>query len=139
LAGFQDASILGSNQTFKNALVSLQHSVLKDQELITEALNMIYPELDFTIKQLKLIDYIPDSVMDKLTDEEIRELYGYASIEKATPSSQQQILDTLNSMSPLVANQILSSMSKAQVLSLVGIQEDTSETNTNTDSNEASV
>jgi hypothetical protein len=124
LAGFQDASILGSNQTFKNSLVSLQHSVLKDQELITEALNMVYPELDFTIKQLKLVDYIPDSVMAKLTDEEIRELYGYTSIEKATPSSQQQILDTLNSMSPLVANKILSSMSKSQILSLVGIQEE---------------
>jgi hypothetical protein len=81
LAGFEDASILGSNQTFKNALTILQHSVKKDQDLIIEALNIIYPNYNFEIKQLQLIDYIPAEVMAKLTDDELRGLAGYEPLE----------------------------------------------------------
>jgi hypothetical protein len=77
LAGFEEASILGSNQTFKNALLVLQHSTQKDQELIIESLNEIYPLKDFSITELKLIDYIPQEVLAVLTTNELRELGGY--------------------------------------------------------------
>jgi hypothetical protein len=77
LAGFEEASILGSNQTFKNALLVLQHSTQKDQELIIESLNEIYPLKDFSITELKLIDYIPSEVLNVLTRAELRELGGY--------------------------------------------------------------
>jgi hypothetical protein len=77
LVGFEDASILGSNQTFKNALTILQHSVTKDQELIIESLNEIFPEKNFEIKPLTLIDYIPQEVLAVLTRAELRALGGY--------------------------------------------------------------
>lgn len=77
LAGYEDASILGSNQTFKNALIGLQHSTIKDQELIIESLNEIFPDKDFSINELKLVDYIPNEVLSQLTRTELRALGGY--------------------------------------------------------------
>lgn len=77
LVGFEDASILGSNQTFKNALTILQHSVTKDQELIIESLSEIFPGKNFEIEPLKLIDYIPQEVLAVLTRTELRALGGY--------------------------------------------------------------
>jgi hypothetical protein len=124
LAGFEDASILGSNQTFKNALLALQHSVIKDQELIISAFNKIWPNVDFTIKQLQLIDYIPNEIMAKLTDDELRAMAGFDPLPKNTPSQQQLVIDTLNSMSPIVATNIMKAMSQKQLLELVGLQID---------------
>jgi hypothetical protein len=77
LAGYEEASILGSNQTFKNALLVLQHSTQKDQELISESLGEIFKGMDFSITELKLIDYIPSEVLAVLTRTELRELGGY--------------------------------------------------------------
>lgn len=121
LAGFEDASILGSNQTFKNALIGLQHSVIKDQELILEGLKQIFPEKNFEISELKLIDYIPSEVLAKLTDDELRALGGYEPIQVDTSNSAQQTLNSLNTLSPLVANKVLESMSDEEIRSLIGL------------------
>lgn len=125
LAGFEDASILGSNQTFKNALTILQHSVEKDQMLIREALQMVLPDMNFEIGKLTLIDYIPSEVLAKLTDDELRELGGYAPIPKEGTTESQRVIDTLNSMSPLVANKILEALSEQQLLDLIGLKKQT--------------
>jgi hypothetical protein len=95
LAGFEDASILGSNQTFKNALIGLQHSVIKDQELIIEGLQDIFPGKDFSISSLKLIDYIPQEVLAKLTDDELRNLAGYEPLPNIDTSGGVSLAETL--------------------------------------------
>lgn len=122
LAGFEDASILGSNQTFKNALLVLQHSVQKDQDLIKEALGSIYKLADFSIANLQLVDYIPSEVMAKLTDDELRAIAGYAPVEVNTTETTQTTLNALNTLSPLVANKVLESMSEQEIRLLVGLQ-----------------
>ena len=122
LAGFEDASILGSNQTFKNALLVLQHSVKKDQDLIKEALSSIYKTMDFSISNLQLIDFIPSEVMAKLTDDELRAIAGYAPVEINTTETTQTTLNALNTLSPLVANKVLESMSEQEIRLLVGLQ-----------------
>jgi hypothetical protein len=124
LAGFEDASILGSNQTFKNALLTLQHSVIKDQDLVITGLNKIWPNIDFSVKQLQLIDYIPSEIMAKLTDDELREMGGFEPLPRNTQSQQQLVIDTLNSMSPIVATNIMKAMSQKQLLELVGLEID---------------
>jgi len=124
LAGFEDASILGSNQTFKNALLTLQHSVINDQDLVITGLNKIWPNIDFSVKQLQLIDYIPSEIMAKLTDDELREMGGFEPLPRNTQSQQQLVIDTLNSMSPIVATNIMKAMSQKQLLELVGLEID---------------
>ena len=121
LAGFEDAAILGSSQTFKNALLGLQHSVIKDQELIIESLKEIYGDKDFSISSLKLIDYIPNEILSKLTDDELRALAGYEPLPIETSNAAQQTLNSLNTLSPLVANKVLESMSDQEIRSLIGL------------------
>ena len=124
LAGFEDASILGSNQTFKNALVGLQHSVIKDQELIIEALNIIYPEQDFTIKQLQLIDYIPTEVLAKLTDDELRALAGYEPIPSDIDTSTKTLSEIIGvggtqSMVSILESTTMTNTQKRNLLKLL--------------------
>ncbi len=124
LAGFEDASILGSNQTFKNALVSLQHSVKIDQQILINALSAIYPDINFEIKQLKLIDYIPEQVLAKLTDDELRALGGYEPLPKAdvgTGISLAQIIGVggTQSLQAIVTDPNMSQEQKVQVLMIL--------------------
>lgn len=117
LAGFEDASILGSNQTFKNALVTLQHSVQKDKDLIIEALNMVFPDLDFAIGELKLIDYIPSEVLAELTSSELRALGGYE------PLPTNEAISNLKSLDPIVSAKIIDRLSDGDLKKLFSLNE----------------
>jgi len=115
---------LGSNQTFKNALLILQHSVIEDQNLIIEALNLIFPDKDFSIKQLQLVDYIPVEVLAKLSDDEIRALSGYEPLPANEKTPQEIALEKLSILDGAIAQKILDNMSRAQILDLIGMTPD---------------
>jgi len=124
LAGFEDASILGSNQTFKNALVTLQHSVQKDKDLIIEALNMVFPDLDFSIGELKLIDYIPTEVLAKLTDDELRALAGYEPLPNTDTENGVSLAEVLGvggtqALQGILVDTILTPDQKVSILEIL--------------------
>lgn len=124
LAGFEDASILGSNQTFKNALVTLQHSVQKDKDLIIEALNMVFPDLDFAIGELKLIDYIPAEVLAKLTDDELRALAGYEPLPNTDTGNGVSLAQVLGvggtqALQGILVDTILTQDQKVSILEIL--------------------
>lgn len=121
LAGFEDSAILGNSEAFKNALISLQSSVLKDQNMISQALKKVFPEVDWTISTLDLVKFIPATVMAKMTDDEIRAIAGLPPIEKQTSEGTEKTLQTLNTMSPIVANKVLNSMGDEEIRALVGL------------------
>jgi hypothetical protein len=124
LAGFSEPSILGSNQTFKNALIILQHSVLKDQNLIKETLESIFPEMnmDFSIKPLQLIEYIPSELLSKMTDSEKRKLAGFKQNPFDETEENQKIIDKLSILPPAISSKVLELMSEEQIMNLAGIK-----------------
>jgi len=123
LAGYEDSAILGNSQSFKNAMVSLQHSVVKDKELITECMTSIYPKLDFTIGELQLVNDIPDIVLEKLTDTEIRALGGYGPVEEEEETvKRKRLLNILSTLDPVFANELLRSLTEEEKRALIGLK-----------------
>lgn len=65
---------------------------------------------------------LPESSIEKvITNDEIRERLGLPIAEKTIPTEADKTLNALSGLSPLVANKVLDSMSKNQILGLVGL------------------
>lgn len=95
LLGFADPAGLGNQQAMANASQELNNDVISDQQLVTETLAMIYPEItNWDITTFRPIQFIPDKIMDKLTNAEIRALVGYAPLED-TGTSDKILADIL--------------------------------------------
>jgi len=56
-----------------------------------------------------------------MTQEEIREKLGLPLLESKTESSQQDVINGINSLSPLVANKVLESMTPNEIRALIGL------------------
>jgi hypothetical protein len=78
--GFSTNIIADNIELFNNRIKLLQ-------EIITDALEQCYPELDFEMTQLNPIKYIAPEVYAKLTDSEIREIGGYQTDETKQTST----------------------------------------------------
>jgi len=77
---------LGGNVGFSTQIISdnislFNNRVKINQNIISEALNLIFPNVDFSITLLNPVKYIPSEVLAKLTDAELREIGGYKTLE----------------------------------------------------------
>lgn len=65
---------------------------------------------------------LSDALIEKsITPDEVRGLLGLPIGEKQISSSGERLLKAMNSLSPLVANKVLESLTKNQILEMVGI------------------
>lgn len=124
LAGYSEPTVLGNDKAMANAVNEVNNAVEWRKQLLVEGLQKIWPDKDLSIEKFIPFQYIPDKVMEKMTDEEIRNLADLPPVETRTPSATEAVINTLNTMSPLVANEILNRMSDKQVLDLVGLLPD---------------
>lgn len=121
LVGFSDAAVLGNQQALANTIAELNNYVNSIQRMITEAFTTLFPQNDWTITQFNPITYIPAEVWAKMTDDEIRGVVGLEPIDTGTPSESQKTLEALNTLSPLVANKVLDSMTTNEIRALVNM------------------
>lgn len=84
LAGFATAGQLGENQELKNAIDLFRLTVVENQHMISSTLKKVFPDKNWELTTLKLFDFIPDSVLERLTDAEIREIFGIKPVQNAT-------------------------------------------------------
>ena len=122
LIGISTAGQLGNNQELANHMEVFVLTVQKHQNQLIEALKSIFPEKNFDIAPLQLFKFIPDKVWDKLTDDEIRELAGYAPIPLVTDATSDQTITAVNSLSPLVATKVMETLTPDEIRALVGLK-----------------
>lgn len=113
------SEIRESYEVFKNTYVNGK------QEQIQEIINFCALCCGVTEK-FELTDApplsvnIPDSLLEKsLTRDEIRDRLGFP--KETTPVNSDSVIKAINSLSPLVANKVLESMSENEVRALVGL------------------
>jgi hypothetical protein len=121
MIGLEAATILGNAQAIYNSLKMFMLMIKSRQQLIIEAFTVLWPQVDWSIKQLNIYDYLPSEVLAVLTPDELRLLGGYPPQETKTTSSQELLINSLNSLSPLVANKVLESLSEEEIRGLVGL------------------
>jgi len=73
---------LGNTQELLHTMKLFALTSLDYQRLIAQALEMVWPQFDWTIEPLELIEEIPDWLIDKLTDDEVRALKGYKPLQQ---------------------------------------------------------
>lgn len=83
---------LGGSVGFSTNIISdnitlFNNRVKPLQNLIKEALSLVFPDKDFTLTQLIPVKYIAPEIYAKLTDAELRDLAGYKTEENKTQST----------------------------------------------------
>jgi len=121
IAGFARASQLGNNNELINTMKLFSLTSLDYQRLISQSLETVFPQFDWTIEPLELIEEVPDWLVAKLTADEIRELGGYEAIATDDGQSGTSKSDALSALSPLVATKVLEKMSDEEIRALIGL------------------
>jgi hypothetical protein len=126
LLGYSEASVLGNDKAIAQAMEILKNSVKPTQRMISEFMKVCYPQYEWTISEVKTT-YIEPVLFDVMTQDEKRNLISLAPVEQQVPSEGQKLLDTLNSLSPLLATKVIDMIPQDVLLSALGIKSNTNE------------
>ena len=79
-------------------------------------------DVTFEVEQVQAIglNWLDPNVNKYLTNDEAREKLGLPPIDKTVSGGAQAVIDAINTLSPLVANKVLESMSSDEIRALVG-------------------
>jgi hypothetical protein len=94
LVGFAKAGQLGNVQEIKNMMTLFYLTVTEWQNWITRKLDVLKPCLvngemyDFEITRLNPFDFLPDKVLDRLSDAELSEYFELPELETEQPIEQ---------------------------------------------------
>lgn len=125
---------LGGNVGFSTNIIAdnielFNNRVRVLQELISDAFEQCFPNLDFTLTQLNPIKYINPEVFAKLTDAEIRAIGGYETVdtEQTTTITLAQTLGVggTQSLVGILQDTVLTPSQKVQTLIILfGLSEE---------------
>ena len=81
--------------------------------------------VDVTFKRVPPITQSIDSskISEAYTVDEVREILGLPSLKTKKSDASEQVINSINSLSPLVANKVLESMTTLEIRALVGLKE----------------
>ena len=122
LCGYSDASVLGNTQAIANASLELTRVANPYQRLMSDAFRQLYPNMEWEISEYIPIQYIEPALYDKMTEDEIRnKLLGLPPKETDASGEGDKIVKAINSLSPLVANKVLESLTADEIRALIGL------------------
>jgi len=114
LCGFESKGTLGNSQQLKNAMDLFYISIINRQNYITEKLNALRPNLvngemlDFTISKLNPFSLLPDSVLSRLSDDEVRDIFEIPKVEA-------EVVAPIEGTTPEITNSVLRDLTGRQI------------------------
>ena len=115
------AELREASELFQNTYVNAK------QRSLEETINYLYKFNDVTA-QLELrktepinFEFSEAIISANMTQEEIREKLGLSPIEKKESAGSQDIINSLNSLSPLIATKVVESMDVNELRGLIGL------------------
>lgn len=128
LFGISTPGELGSRQQMRDSYEIFKNTYVNDKQIQVEQLfsNLVKlkgANVDLTIVPVEPIgiEFSEATLAGAVTKDELREKLGLPAIEAKTSSTSQDVIDAINSLSPLVANKVLESMTANEIRSLVGL------------------
>lgn len=113
--------MIDAYELFQNTYVNIRQSML--EEVINQfaglfgIVNKIYFKKSSAVKSS-----IPESLITQAyTPAEIREVLGLPPLKQSQDEGTKSVIDAINTLSPLVANKVLESMSADEIRALVGL------------------
>ena len=117
----QRNEMLDAYELFQSIYIDIRQSILEDCFNKLAGLSGLPQDIEI-IKTKPLTVGIPDSVISASIDtDEARDMLGLPKIEKPLKTNAQLVLDSINTLSPLVANNVLSSMTVNEIRALASL------------------
>jgi hypothetical protein len=115
------AEMREASELFQNTYVNSKQQAL--EEVINYLLNFndIIAELEIKKTEPISFQFTEQIISTNMTQDEIREKLGLAPIEKKETAGAQDIINSLNSLSPLIATKVVESMDVNELRSLIGL------------------
>lgn len=128
LFGIKTEGQLGGRAELREASELFQNTYINSkQKMIESIINYLYSFNDVTaelkLKQTEPISYEfgEATITSNLTQDEIRERLGLSPIEKKESAGTEDIINALNSLSPLIATKVVESMDVNELRALIGL------------------
>jgi hypothetical protein len=128
LFGISTPGQLGTRQQMRDSYEIFQNTYVNDKQLLLEQVFSLLAKLRGSVDGLKInpvepigLEFSEATIAQNLTKDEIREKLGAPRLEAKTSSTSQDVIDALNSLSPLVANKVLESMTPNEIRAIVGL------------------
>jgi len=128
LFGISTPGQLGTRQQMRDSYEIFKNTYVNDKQIFLEQVFSLLAKLHGANSELQIIPVEPigiefdgNIIAANLTKDEIREKLGAPALEPKTASTSQDVIDAINSLSPLVANKVLESMTANEIRSLIGL------------------
>lgn len=128
LFGIKTEGQLGGRSEMREAYQLFQNTYVNSkQRALEEVVNYLFKFNDLMVKlELKptepiSFEFSEAIISANMTQDEIREKLGLAPIEKKESAGTQDIINSLNSLSPLIATKVVESMDVNELRSLIGL------------------
>jgi len=108
-------------QLFQNTYVNSKQRALEEVVNYLFKFNDIIADLELKPTEPISFEFSEAIISANMTQDEIREKLGLAPIEKKESAGTQDIINSLNSLSPLIATKVVESMDINELRSLIGL------------------
>ena len=128
LFGIKTEGQLGGRSELREAYQLFQNTYINaKQRALEETINYLYKFNDVTAKLVLKptepisFEFSEAIISANMTQDEIREKLGLTAIEKKEIAGSQDIINSLNSLSPLIATKVVESMDVNELRKLIGL------------------
>jgi len=128
LFGIAEPGKLGTRSELRDAYEIFKNTYVSDKQQHLEQVFNRLAEIKGAQEPISIIpvepiefEFTESIISQNMTKDEIREKLNLPILESAAPSQAQQTSDSLNALSPLVANKVLESMTQDEIRALVGL------------------
>jgi hypothetical protein len=110
-----------ASELFQNTYVNAKQQALEEVVNYLLKFNDIIAELEIKKTEPIAFQFSEQIISTNMTQDEIREKLGLAPIEKKESQGAQDIINSLNSLSPLIATKVVESMDVNELRQLIGL------------------
>jgi len=110
-----------ASELFQNTYVNSKQQALEEVINYLLKFNDIIAELEIKKTEPISFQFTEQIISTNMTQDEIREKLGLAPIEKKESQGAQDIINSLNSLSPLIATKVVESMDVNELRGLIGL------------------
>jgi DNA-binding MarR family transcriptional regulator len=110
-----------ASELFQNTYVNSKQQALEEVINYLLKFNDIIAELEIKKTEPISFQFTEQIISSNMTQDEIREKLGLSPIEKKETQGSQDIINSLNSLSPLIATKVVESMDINELRSLIGL------------------
>ena len=128
LFGISTPGQLGSRQQMRDSYEIFKNTYVNDKQVYLEQVFNVLAKLRGATVDLEIVPVEPigldfDSAVyiANMTKDEIRNKLGLPALEAKVSTTSQDVTDSINSLSPLVANKVLESMTPNEIRALIGL------------------